>query len=128
NERDDTRLPLETLKKLAQRITTVPDNFKLHPRVQKIIEDRKLMARGELPLDWGMAEHLAYASLLDEGYSIRLSGQDSGRGTFFHRHAVLHDQNREKWDQGTYIPLQKVSEDQGDFVVIDSLLSDEAVP
>ena len=127
NEKDDTRLPLQTLKKLATRITTVPENFKLHPRVQKIVDDRRMMAKGELPLDWGMAEHLAYASLLDEGYSIRLSGQDSGRGTFFHRHAVLHDQNREKWDQGTYIPLQRVSEEQGDFVVIDSLLSEEAV-
>ena len=91
------------------------------------MDDRRLMARGELPLDWGMAEHLAYATLLDEGYSIRLSGQDSGRGTFFHRHAVLHDQNRERWDQGTYVPLQHVSEKQGDFVVIDSLLSEEAV-
>jgi 2-oxoglutarate dehydrogenase E1 component len=85
------------------------------------------MAQGKMPLDWGMAEHLAYATLLSEGYSIRLSGQDSGRGTFFHRHAVLHDQNRERWDQGTYIPLQNVSAKQGDFVVIDSLLSEEAV-
>jgi len=127
NERDDTRLPLETLKKLGERITTVPDNFKLHPSVQRIIENRRQMAQGKLPLDWGMAEHLAFATLLDEGYSVRLSGQDSARGTFFHRHAVLHDQNRERWDQGTYVPLQHVSEKQGDFVVIDSLLSEEAV-
>ncbi|HYC48144.1 MAG TPA: 2-oxoglutarate dehydrogenase E1 component [Burkholderiales bacterium] len=127
NEQDDTRLPLETIKMLGERITRVPDNFKLHPRVQKIMDDRRAMARGEMPLDWGMAEHLAYASLLNEGYSIRLSGQDSGRGTFFHRHAVLHDQNRERWDQGAYIPLQHVSDKQGDFVVIDSLLSEEAV-
>jgi 2-oxoglutarate dehydrogenase E1 component len=127
NEKDDTRLPLETLKTLGERITTIPDNFKLHPRVQKIIEDRRLMAQGKMPLDWGMAEHLAYATLLSEGYSIRLSGQDTGRGTFFHRHAVLHDQNRERWDQGAYIPLQNVSAKQGDFVVIDSLLSEEAV-
>jgi len=126
NEQDDTRLPLETLKMLGEKITTVPENFKLHPRVQKIMDDRRLMARGELPLDWGMAEHLAYATLLHEGYSIRLSGQDSGRGTFFHRHAVLHDQHRERWDQGTYVPLQHVG-DKGDFVVIDSLLSEEAV-
>jgi 2-oxoglutarate dehydrogenase E1 component len=127
NEEDDTRLPLETLKTLGARITAVPDNFRLHPRVQKIMEDRRHMARGELALDWGMAEHLAYATLLQEGYSIRFSGQDSGRGTFFHRHAVLHDQNRERWDQGTYIPLQHVSENQGDFLVIDSLLSEAAV-
>ena len=127
NEKDDTRLPLDTLKMLGERITAVPENFKLHPRVQKIMEDRRQMAQGKMPLDWGMAEHLAYATLLNEGYSIRLSGQDSGRGTFFHRHAVLHDQNRERWDQGTYIPLQNVSPKQGDFVVIDSLLSEEAV-
>ncbi|MEK6593016.1 MAG: 2-oxoglutarate dehydrogenase E1 component, partial [Pseudomonadota bacterium] len=127
NENDDTRLPLATLKMLAEKITTVPENFKLHPRVQKIIDDRRHMAAGELALDWGMAEHLAFASLLHEGYSVRLSGQDSGRGTFFHRHAVLHDQNRERWDQGIYIPLQHVTDKQGDFVVIDSLLSEEAV-
>ena len=119
NEKDDTRLPIETLKMLGERITTIPDNFKLHPRVQKIIEDRRMMAQGKMPLDWGMAEHLAYATLLNEGYSIRLSGQDTGRGTFFHRHAVLHDQNRERWDQGTYIPLQNIGPKQGDFVVID---------
>jgi 2-oxoglutarate dehydrogenase E1 component len=127
NEHDDTRLPIETLRKLGERITDIPDNFKLHPAVQRIVEARRQMAQGKLPLDWGMAEHLAFATLLSEGYSIRLSGQDSGRGTFFHRHAVLHDQNREKWDQGTYVPLQHVSEKQGDFVVIDSLLSEEAV-
>jgi len=127
NERDDTRLPLATLKMLGERITTVPENFKLHPAVQRVMESRRLMAQGKLPLDWGMAEHLAFATLLQEGYSVRLSGQDSGRGTFFHRHAVLHDQNRERWDQGTYVPLQHVSDKQGDFVVIDSLLSEEAV-
>jgi len=127
NERDDTRLPVETLKMLGERITTVPGNFKLHPSVQRIIENRRLMVQGKLALDWGMAEHLAFATLLHEGYSVRLSGQDTARGTFFHRHAVLHDQNRERWDQGTYVPLQHVSEKQGDFVVIDSLLSEEAV-
>jgi len=127
NEHDDTRLPIEKLKRLGERITDIPANFKLHPAVQRIVESRRQMAQGKLPLDWGMAEHLAFATLLEEGYSIRLSGQDSGRGTFFHRHAVLHDQNREKWDQGTYVPLQHVSDKQGDFVVIDSLLSEEAV-
>jgi 2-oxoglutarate dehydrogenase E1 component len=127
NERDDTRLPVETLRMLGERITTIPGNFKLHPSVQRILENRRLMAQGKLPLDWGMAEHLAFATLLNEGYSVRLSGQDTARGTFFHRHAVLHDQNRERWDQGTYVPLQHVSEKQGDFVVIDSLLSEEAV-
>jgi 2-oxoglutarate dehydrogenase E1 component len=127
NEKDDTRLPIDVLKELGRKVSTVPPNFKLHPRVDKIMQDRRLMAEGKLPLDWGMAETLAYATLLNEGYSVRLSGQDSGRGTFFHRHAVLHDQNREKWDQGTYVPLQHIAEKQGDFVVIDSVLSEEAV-
>jgi len=127
NENDDTRLPLEKLQELGRKLCEVPHNFKLHPRVDKIIQDRRLMADGKLPLDWGMAELLAYATLLDEGYSVRLSGQDSGRGTFFHRHAVLHDQNRERWDQGTYVPLQHLGPNQGDFIVIDSVLSEEAV-
>ncbi len=127
NENDDTRLPLDTLRELGRKLCEVPANFKLHPRVEKIIQDRKLMADGKLPLDWGMAENLAYASLLVEGFSVRLSGQDSGRGTFFHRHAVLHDQNREKSDQGTHVPLQHLGPNQGDFVVIDSVLSEEAV-
>jgi len=127
NEKDDTRLPLDLLKELGRKVSEVPPNFKLHPRVEKIMSDRRLMAEGKLPLDWGMAENLAYATLLNEGYSVRISGQDVGRGTFFHRHAVLHDQNRERWDQGTYMPLQHLGDKQGDFVVIDSVLSEEAV-
>ena len=127
NERDDTTLPLADLQRLAERLTAIPPNFKLHPRVEKIIADRRLMGQGKLPVDWGMAENLAYASLLKDGYSVRISGQDCGRGTFFHRHAVLHDQNREKWDAGSYIPLAHIAPNQGDFVVIDSVLSEEAV-
>ncbi len=127
NENDDTRLPLELLKQLGRKITEAPSNFKLHPRVEKIMADRRLMAEGRLPLDWGMAEILAYATLLNEGYSVRISGQDVARGTFFHRHAVLHDQNRERWDQGIYVPLQHVSAGQGDFLIVDSVLSEEAV-
>ena len=84
----------------------MPAGFKLHPRVEKVIADRRAMGEGKLPLDWGMGETLAYATLLDDGYGVRLSGQDVGRGTFSHRHAVLHDQNREKWDSGTWVPLQ----------------------
>jgi 2-oxoglutarate dehydrogenase E1 component len=122
-----TGLPMDALKQLAAKLTTVPQHFKLHSRVEKIIADRRAMAAGTLPLDWGMAENLAYAALLKDGYAVRLSGQDSGRGTFFHRHAVWHDQNRERWDAGTYIPLQHISENQPDFVVIDSVLSEEAV-
>jgi 2-oxoglutarate dehydrogenase E1 component len=127
NEKDDTTLPLADLQALAGKLTTIPANFKLHPRVEKIIADRRLMGQGKLPVDWGMAENLAYASLLRDGFAVRISGQDCGRGTFFHRHAVLHDQNREKWDAGTYTPLQHIAPNQGDFVVIDSVLSEEAV-
>jgi 2-oxoglutarate dehydrogenase E1 component len=123
----DTHVPLAELQRLAERVTTIPSDFKLHPTVARVIEARKQMAAGKLPVDWGMAETLAYASLLSNGYDVRLSGQDSGRGTFAHRHAVLHDQDRERWDEGSYLPLQNVSKDQGDFVVIDSLLSEEAV-
>jgi 2-oxoglutarate dehydrogenase E1 component len=123
----DTNVPLEELRRLADRVTTVPEGFTVHPTVARVIEARKQMAAGKQPVDWGMAETLAYASLLSNGYDVRLSGQDSGRGTFAHRHAVLHDQSRERWDQGTYVPLQNVGKDQGDFVVIDSVLSEEAV-
>ncbi|MCI1193678.1 2-oxoglutarate dehydrogenase E1 component [Calidifontimicrobium sp. SYSU G02091] len=123
----DTALPLAELKRLAERITTVPPNFKLHPLVEKVLADRAAMGRGEINVDWGMGEHLAFASLVASGYAVRLSGEDSGRGTFVHRHAVLHDQNREKWDEGTYIPLQNVAEGQAPFTVIDSILSEEAV-
>ncbi|GIX25094.1 MAG: 2-oxoglutarate dehydrogenase subunit E1 [Caldimonas sp.] len=123
----DTALPLAEIKRLAERITTVPSNFKLHPLVEKVIADRAAMGRGEINVDWGMGEHLAFASLVASGYPVRLSGEDCGRGTFSHRHAVLHDQNREKWDEGTYIPLQNVADNQAPFVVIDSILSEEAV-
>ncbi|MCM3738598.1 hypothetical protein M3215_23275, partial [Bacillus cytotoxicus] len=100
----DTAVPLAELKRLGERITTVPENFKVHPLVERVINDRRNMARGDQPLDWGMGEHLAFASLVASGYSVRLTGQDSGRGTFTHRHAVLHDQNRERWNDGTYVP------------------------
>jgi 2-oxoglutarate dehydrogenase E1 component len=123
----DTALPLAEIKRLAERITTIPGNFKAHPLVEKVIADRAAMGRGEINVDWGMGEHLAFASLVASGYPVRLSGEDCGRGTFTHRHAVLHDQNREKWDIGTYVPLQNVADNQAPFVVIDSILSEEAV-
>jgi len=123
----DTSVPRAELRRIAQRITAIPDDLKLHPLVEKVIADRRAMAAGDLPLDWGMGEHLAFATLVSSGYGVRLSGQDSGRGTFTHRHSVLHDQKREKWDGGTYIPLQNVSDNQGPFTVIDSVLSEEAV-
>ncbi len=123
----DTAVPIGELRRLGERITTVPSGFKLHPLVERVVNDRRAMANGELALDWGMGEHMAFASLVASGFGVRLSGQDSGRGTFTHRHAVLHDQNREKWDQGAYIPLQFVADKQGQFIVIDSVLSEEAV-
>jgi len=127
NVRVNTAVSQERLQQLAIPLTTVPENFVLHSRVQKIVDDRIAMARGDLPLDWGMAENLAYATLLTEGYPVRLSGQDTRRGTFFHRHAIWHDQNRKIWTEGAYFPLQNLAPDQADFVVIDSLLSEEAV-
>jgi 2-oxoglutarate dehydrogenase E1 component len=122
-----TAVPLERLRRLAIPLTAVPEHMVLHSRVQKIVDDRAAMARGDLPLDWGMAETLAYATLLTEGYPVRLSGQDSRRGTFFHRHAAWHDQNRVESSDGVYVPLQHLAPDQADFVCIDSLLSEEAV-
>ena len=124
----DTALPLAELKRLAERHhDACRPNFKVHPLVEKVLADRAAMGRGEIRVDWGMGEHLAFASLVASGYAVRLSGEDSGRGTFTHRHAVLHDQNREKWNEGTYTPLQHVADGQAPFVVIDSLLSEEAV-
>jgi len=117
-----TTLAADRVAELARAITHVPEHVKLHPRVARIMDDRRRMAAGEMPMDWGFAETMAYASLLTEGYPIRLTGQDSGRGTFFHRHAVLHDQ------AGTpaWIPLTQVAANQREFRVTDSLLSEEA--
>ncbi|MEW8192683.1 MAG: thiamine pyrophosphate-dependent enzyme, partial [Candidatus Thiodiazotropha sp.] len=119
----DTRLSNERFDLLAEQLLHVPGGFELHPRVEKIWTERKRMASGDQFVDWGFAENMAYASLLTEGVPVRLSGQDSGRGTFFHRHAVLHNQI----DGESLIPLQHLTRDQADFVVIDSLLSEEAV-
>ncbi len=127
NEASETGVPLAELKRLSEMITKIPEGFKLHPLVEKVVNDRARMGRGEQPLDWGMGEHLAFASLLAGGYPIRITGQDSGRATFSHRHSVLHDQNREKWNSGTYIPLQNIADNQATFTVIDSVLSEEAV-
>jgi len=123
----DTAIPLTEWKRLAERISTPREGFKVHPLVEKVLNDRAAMGRGEVNIDWGMGEHMAFASLVASGYPVRLSGEDSGRGTFTHRHAVLHNQNREKWDTGIYIPLRHVAQDQAPFLVIDSILSEEAV-
>ncbi|WP_256644972.1 2-oxoglutarate dehydrogenase E1 component [Thermomonas paludicola] len=119
----DTRFDRKALGALATRITTIPGTVKLHPRVAKIYEDRRKMTAGELPGDWGFAENLAYATLLEEGYRLRLVGQDCGRGTFFHRHAILHDQATDNY----YLPLRELVENPEDVTIIDSLLSEEAV-
>jgi 2-oxoglutarate dehydrogenase E1 component len=119
----DTTVPLPALEALAARLQKLPIGFELHPRVAKVIEDRRRMAAGAMPVDWGFAESLAHASLLNDGYPIRISGQDSERGTFFHRHAVLHDQH----SGDIFVPLQHICDSQSRFLVIDSLLSEEAV-
>lgn len=119
----DTTMDLQHLQTLAHDINVAPDNFPLQRQVGKILEDRRKMAAGAMPINWGFAETLAYASLLEAGYPIRLTGQDVGRGTFSHRHAVLHNQREES----THIPLQHIAEDQADFIIHDSLLSEEAV-
>jgi 2-oxoglutarate dehydrogenase E1 component len=89
--------------------------------------DRRAMVEGRQPIDWGMGEIFAYASLVDQNYGVRISGEDVGRGTFSHRHAVLHDQNREKWDSGIWVPLQHIRDGQPDFEIIDSVLTENAV-
>ncbi len=122
-ERIQSGLELRRLRSLGERVTSFPDGFSLHPRVAQLMLNRKKMIAGDLPLDWGCAETLAYAALIEDGFSVRISGQDSGRGTFFHRHAVLHEQNSDS----TYIPLQHIAEHQPRVQVIDSVLSEEAV-
>ena len=119
----DTSMDLHHLQTLAHDTNMTPDNFPLQRQVTKILEDRRRMAAGAMPVNWGFAETLAYATLLEAGYPVRLTGQDVGRGTFSHRHAVLHNQREEE----TLIPLQHVSEGQAEFVIYDSLLSEEAV-
>jgi 2-oxoglutarate dehydrogenase E1 component len=123
NEAASTAVDPARLQKLGALVNSVPEGFKLHPRVEQVYANRRRMLAGELPLDWGCAETLAYAALLEDGCPVRITGQDSGRGTFFHRHAVLHHQ-----DTGErYVPLEHVSAGQPHFAVNDSVLSEEAV-
>ncbi|MBS0580568.1 MAG: 2-oxoglutarate dehydrogenase E1 component [Proteobacteria bacterium] len=122
-ERVQTGVEVAQLRRLGGRITDVPRGFALQPRVAQVMANRRRMIQGEMPLDWGCAETLAYASLIEEGYGIRLTGQDSGRGTFFHRHAVLHEQQTD----ATYVPLQHLAPRQPRVQIIDSVLSEEAV-
>ncbi len=118
-----TAIDMARLKALGKAITTYPTDWNLHPRVLAIMRARERMVAGDLALDWGCAENLAYASLIQEGYPVRLTGQDSGRGTFFHRHAVLHDQATGR----RFVPLQHLATSQPTFTVTDSVLSEEAV-
>lgn len=119
----DTTHDLKKLQGLASKMLSIPKSFNLQTQVEKLFESRLKMNAGESPIDWGFAENLAYASLLNAGHDVRLVGQDSGRGTFAHRHAALHDQKTDE----RYIPLQHLTDKQGRFTVIDSILSEEAV-
>ncbi len=119
----DTAVDAEHIGKLSDRLTSLPDGFKLHRQVERIVEARRKMARGEIPMDWGFAETMAYATLIESGYGLRLVGQDSGRGTFFHRHAMLYDQN----EATAWMPLGQFNNEPNRVMVIDSLLSEEAV-
>jgi 2-oxoglutarate dehydrogenase E1 component len=118
----DTAVSMAEIRRLGARLDDLPEDFELHPRVAKIVEDRRMMAAGAMPADWGFAEVMAYASLVDRGHPVRLSGQDTGRGTFFHRHAVFLNQR----NGDEYVPLQHISERQARFTVINSILSEEA--
>jgi 2-oxoglutarate dehydrogenase E1 component len=119
----ETGIDADRIQRLADALTRIPEGFELHPRVARIIDDRRAMAAGAQPLDWGFAETLAYASLLEERYHVRLVGQDTGRGTFFHRHAVLRNQS----DNAAYVPLQRIAPEGVRCEIYDSLLSEEAV-
>jgi len=119
----DTHVSAKVIRELSDRLCTLPQGFKVHGSVERIIESRKKMAAGEVDVDWGFAETMAYATLVNEKFNVRLSGQDCGRGTFFHRHVALHEQ-----DSGEiHVPLRHLADNQGDFLVINSLLSEEAV-
>ena len=119
----DGAITIDKLRALAEKLCEYPEDHPLQSRVKKLYQDRLTMAAGDKPLDWGMAENLAYASIVDDGDNIRITGQDSGRGTFFHRHAVLHNQN----DGSDYMPLQNIRDGQGNIEIYDSVLSEEAV-
>ncbi|WP_411358143.1 2-oxoglutarate dehydrogenase E1 component [Pseudidiomarina salilacus] len=119
----DAKISKAQLEELGVAMSSVPEGYKLHSRVKKVYDERLKMAKGEKKADWGFAETLAYASLVDQGIHIRMTGQDSGRGTFFHRHAVLHNQK----DASTYMPLNNIREGQGPIEIYDSVLSEAAV-
>ncbi len=118
----NTKTDLKNLKKVGEVLTTFPKGFTPHSKIEKLVEQRKQMATGEKPVDWGMAELLCYGSLIHEGTSVRLSGQDCGRGTFTHRHSVFYDVKTGE----PYTPLKTVNLEK-EFCVYDSLLSEYGV-
>ncbi len=122
-EKVKTSVPLEHLQALAHKLEILPTDFVLQAQVKKVLDTQKKMTEQTVPINWGYAEILAYATLLEQGYPIRLCGQDSGRGTFAHRHSVLHDQNTDS----IYIPLSHVADGQAQINIVDSFLSEEAV-
>jgi 2-oxoglutarate dehydrogenase E1 component len=119
----DTRLPVERVSELLKAQTLLPSSFHPHKQIARLLDSRQKMALGERPLDWGAAEALAFASIVTEGVRVRLTGQDSARGTFSHRHAVLHDVE----DGHTYMPLCHMSPDQAPIEIYNSALSEAAV-
>ncbi len=118
-----TAISEKELKEVASQLERLPKDFHVHPQVEKVLIERQKMVDGEVPFNWGAAEVLAYATLLNEDYNVRISGQDCGRGTFAHRHAVLHDAK----NGNAFIPLQNLTKEPYQFAVIDSVLSEEAV-
>ncbi|MCL1077518.1 2-oxoglutarate dehydrogenase E1 component [Parashewanella spongiae] len=123
DESYDDSVPMDDLKALSEKIAHIPESHPVQSRVAKIYKDRVAMSIGEKPLDWGFAENLAYATILNGNKRVRITGQDSGRGTFFHRHAVLHNQK----DATTYLPLRNLAEDQAPIDITDSVLSEASV-
>ncbi|MES1179719.1 MAG: 2-oxoglutarate dehydrogenase E1 component, partial [Hyphomicrobium sp.] len=121
--RGNTGVPVEKLKDIGTRITTVPTEFHIHKTVGKLIERRREMIDTGQGIDWSMGEHLAFATLLMEGFPVRLSGQDCERGTFSQRHAVFIDQENER----RFSPLKHLSPNQARFEIVNSMLSEEAV-
>lgn len=119
----ETAVKFETLRYCSARLLRLPENFEIHPRVAKVMENRAEMMAGNVPLDWGFAENMAYATLLLEKFNVRLTGQDVGRGTFVHRHAILHNQLENR----SYTPLKYLHKEQGNAQIYDSLLSEAGV-
>ncbi|MFV0256488.1 2-oxoglutarate dehydrogenase E1 component [Candidatus Liberibacter solanacearum] len=113
----------EMLKEIGSKISCLPNSFKAHKIVERLMKNRREMIEKDAGIDWAMAEALAFGSLCCEGYRVRLSGQDCERGTFSHRHSVLYDQETEK----RYVPLNNILQDQGHYEVVNSLLSEQAV-